>query len=106
MPPSWLTSRRYIDRGAKEVHKPNVNFRELLYKTNRPSRLDWFGLRYSFEPLSLFGPQKRRIRTGLERKVRVLTDWTLELFFPRDIVQTIDFDDSRMRQADPTMTTP
>jgi NADH dehydrogenase len=31
---------------------------------------------------------------GLERKVRVLTDWTLELFFPRDIVQTIDFNDS------------
>lgn len=27
---------------------------------------------------------------GVERKVRVLTDWTIELFFPRDIVQTID----------------
>ena len=27
---------------------------------------------------------------GLERKVRVLADWVLELFFPRDIVQTID----------------
>ncbi len=27
---------------------------------------------------------------SLERKVRVLSDWTLELFFPRDIVQTID----------------
>lgn len=27
---------------------------------------------------------------GLERKVRVLIDWTTELFFPRDIVQTID----------------
>jgi NADH dehydrogenase len=27
---------------------------------------------------------------GLERKVRVLSDWTIELFFPRDIVQTID----------------
>jgi NADH dehydrogenase len=27
---------------------------------------------------------------GLERKVRVLFDWTVELFFPRDIVQTID----------------
>src|ERR1700730_13417843 len=38
---------------------------------------------------------------GLERKVRVLTDWTLEIFFPRDIVQTIDFDDSGMRQRDP-----
>ena len=38
---------------------------------------------------------------GLERKVRVLTDWTLELFFPRDIVQTIDFNDSGMRQKDP-----
>jgi len=27
---------------------------------------------------------------GLERKVRVLADWVIELFFPRDIVQTID----------------
>jgi len=27
---------------------------------------------------------------GLERKVRVLVDWTVELFFPKDIVQTID----------------
>jgi NADH dehydrogenase len=27
---------------------------------------------------------------GLERKVRVLVDWVIELFFPRDIVQTID----------------
>jgi len=28
---------------------------------------------------------------SLERKVRVLVDWIIELFFPRDIVQTIDF---------------
>jgi len=27
---------------------------------------------------------------GLERKVHVLVDWTVELFFPKDIVQTID----------------
>ena len=27
---------------------------------------------------------------GLERKVRVLLDWTIELFFPKDIVQTFD----------------
>jgi len=27
---------------------------------------------------------------GLERKTRVLIDWTIELFCPRDIVQTID----------------
>ena len=27
---------------------------------------------------------------GMERKIRVLMDWTIELFFPRDIVQTID----------------
>ena len=27
---------------------------------------------------------------GLERKIRVLVNWTFELFFPRDIVQTID----------------
>jgi NADH dehydrogenase len=28
---------------------------------------------------------------SLERKVRVLADWLIELFFPRDIVQTMDF---------------
>jgi NADH dehydrogenase len=27
---------------------------------------------------------------GLERKIRVLMDWTVELFFPRDVVQTIE----------------
>ena len=27
---------------------------------------------------------------GIERKIRVLMDWTVELFLPRDIVQTID----------------
>jgi len=27
---------------------------------------------------------------GLERKIRVLSDWVVELFFPRDIVQTIE----------------
>ena len=30
--------------------------------------------------------------SGLERKTRVLIDWTIELFFPRDIVQTIDLE--------------
>ena len=28
---------------------------------------------------------------SLERKVRVMVDWVIELFFPRDIVQTIEF---------------
>ncbi len=28
---------------------------------------------------------------GLERKARVLLDWIIELFFPRDIAQTVDF---------------
>jgi len=27
---------------------------------------------------------------GLDRKIRVMVDWTVELFFPRDIVQTIE----------------
>jgi len=29
---------------------------------------------------------------GLDRKVRVLADWVIELFFPRDIVQTSEVD--------------
>jgi NADH:ubiquinone reductase (H+-translocating) len=41
---------------------------------------------------------------GLERKVRVFTDWTLELFFPRDVVQTIDFDGSGSRHNEPELT--
>jgi NADH:ubiquinone reductase (H+-translocating) len=40
---------------------------------------------------------------GLERQLRVLSDWILELFFPRDIVQSLEIDarreSSRTRQA-------
>jgi len=32
---------------------------------------------------------------GVERKLRVLSDWMIELFFPRDIVQTIELNDRR-----------
>src|SRR5262249_33682168 len=32
---------------------------------------------------------------SLERKVRVLVDWVVELFFPHDIVQTLEFDNNR-----------
>ena len=32
---------------------------------------------------------------GLEQKIRVLIDWTVELFFPPDIVQTIDLKPGR-----------
>jgi NADH dehydrogenase len=41
---------------------------------------------------------------GMERKVRVFTDWTLELFFPRDIVQTIDFGGAGPRQNESELT--
>jgi NADH dehydrogenase len=37
---------------------------------------------------------------GLERKMRVLVDWLVELFFPRDIVQTIDFDERRLEPVE------
>lgn len=36
---------------------------------------------------------------GLERKVRVLSDWIIELFFPRDIVQTLDVHPHKDRQS-------
>ena len=36
---------------------------------------------------------------GLERKARVMGDWTIELFFPRDIVQTIEIDPPRARSG-------
>jgi NADH dehydrogenase len=38
---------------------------------------------------------------GLDRKVRVLADWIIELFFPRDIVQTIDISQLQANQAQP-----
>jgi NADH:ubiquinone reductase (H+-translocating) len=34
---------------------------------------------------------------GLERKAHVLGDWTIELFFPRDIAQTVDLTPRRKR---------
>jgi NADH:ubiquinone reductase (H+-translocating) len=40
---------------------------------------------------------------GLERKARVLVDWTMELFFPRDIVQTIDITALRGRETPPVV---
>jgi NADH:ubiquinone reductase (H+-translocating) len=30
--------------------------------------------------------------SGLERKIRVLTAWVLELFFPKDIIQTVELE--------------
>jgi NADH dehydrogenase len=36
---------------------------------------------------------------GLDRKIRVLSDWVIELFFPRDIVQTIDISQLQASQA-------
>jgi NADH dehydrogenase len=38
---------------------------------------------------------------GLERKVRVCADWTIELFFPRDIVQTVELGDPLVFAAPP-----
>jgi NADH dehydrogenase len=36
---------------------------------------------------------------GLDRKIRVLADWMIELFFPRDIVQTIDISQLQASQT-------
>jgi NADH dehydrogenase len=38
---------------------------------------------------------------SLERKVRVIVDWIVELFFPRDIVQTLDFDNTQAESRKP-----
>jgi len=40
---------------------------------------------------------------GLERQLRVLSDWVVELFFPRDIVQTIDMEHRPLRSSADTM---
>jgi NADH dehydrogenase len=42
---------------------------------------------------------------GLDRKVRVLADWVIELFFPRDIAQTGDADEARPQARDPSIPT-
>jgi NADH dehydrogenase len=38
---------------------------------------------------------------GPERKIRVLMAWTLELFFPRDIIQTIELGGKDSRAGSP-----
>jgi NADH:ubiquinone reductase (H+-translocating) len=38
---------------------------------------------------------------GLERKARVLIDWVIELFFPRDIVQTVDLNEPAPSESIP-----
>ncbi len=40
---------------------------------------------------------------SLERKVRVAVDWFVELFFPRDIVQTFDLHDERTTRMEPSL---
>lgn len=39
---------------------------------------------------------------GTAQKVRVLVDWVAELFFPRDIVQTLDAGPRRAREGPET----
>jgi len=43
---------------------------------------------------------------SLERKVRVAVDWFVELFFPRDIVQTLDFRDEPTTGTPPKVVEP
>jgi NADH dehydrogenase len=66
---------------------------------------EMFGLKFSglFAWLLWRGVYLSKL-PGLERKVRIFTDWTLELFFPRDVVQTIDFDRSGWHQNEPELT--
>src|ERR1700730_5865777 len=63
--PSWLTSRRCIDRGDSESQVVHVKGR--LYETNRPARSDRSALRYCFELLPLCDPQKCGLRTASRR---------------------------------------
>lgn len=41
---------------------------------------------------------------GLERKARVVTDWVIELFFPRDIAQTVDLSEAAAPESAPRAT--
>jgi NADH dehydrogenase len=41
---------------------------------------------------------------SLERKARVMVDWIVELFFPRDIVQTLEFDRPTTESMPPVVT--
>lgn len=43
---------------------------------------------------------------GLERQLRVLSDWLIELFFPRDLVQTIEIDDMQDTRVIPAIKEP
>src|ERR1700722_5492994 len=53
--------------GPRESISQIVNFRKLRYEANRPSRFDWFGLRYGFEPLPVLGCKEYRLGTVSRR---------------------------------------
>jgi NADH dehydrogenase len=77
---------RFRSRGAFCVIGHHTACAELTVPFGREKSIQFSGL---FAWLMWRGIYLSKLR-GLDRKVRVLTDWVIELFFPRDIVQTIE----------------
>ena len=77
---------RFRSRGALCVIGHHTACAELTLPFAREKAVQFSGL---FAWLMWRGIYLSKL-PGLERKVRVLMDWVIELFFPRDIVQTIE----------------
>ena len=77
---------RFRSRGALCVIGHHIACGELTVPFAREKAVQFSGL---FAWLMWRGIYLSKL-PGLDRKVRVLMDWVIELFFPRDIVQTIE----------------
>jgi NADH:ubiquinone reductase (H+-translocating) len=77
---------RFRSRGALCVIGYHTACAELAVPFVKEKSVQFSGL---FAWLMWRGIYLSKLR-GLDRKVRVLTDWLIELFFPRDIVQMIE----------------
>jgi len=86
---------RFRSRGALCVIGYHTACAELRVPFLRKKSVQFSGL---FAWLMWRGVYLSKLR-GLDRKVRVLTDWLIELFFPRDIVQTIELHEKGARDG-------
>lgn len=107
-PPTAQFAIRQADLLAKNIHAELEGRRTHSFHFNSLGALCVVGHQTACAELTIPFARTRRMRfsgllawlmwrgiyltklPGVERKSRVLMDWTIELFFPRDIIQTID----------------
>jgi NADH dehydrogenase len=107
-PPTAQFAIRQADLLAKNIHAELEGRRTHKFHFNSLGALCVVGHQTACAELTIPFARTRRMRfsgllawlmwrgiyltklPGIERKTRVLMDWIIELFFPRDIIQTID----------------